>query len=244
MLLKQLKDLKSNLPSQFRDNIIDYETLKHGIEEVVEKLNKTGIYDLQTHSHLIMENGMKTNIDNHIKETFKKNKTVVDDNTLIEVFYDNNVVTPSSDGSHPINDPTNLPPRYKEEHDVSSVASIYEKDICYNYKEDLEEELKKSQVKLVKFINNAKDKEEIIKGLSLKYYQIVYALKEMEKENGKKELKAGLIVNICKVNPDDLDVQKLLDEITGQNTELFKHEESSEEVNHIDKKKLMKPIYK
>jgi len=235
---EKLDDLKNKLPSQYRDNVVDYKTLKTGIDEVVERLNKTGIYDLQTHSHLIMENGMKTNIDNHIRETFKKSKVVIEDNTLTEIFDDDNIIASVEENkpnSH--NNPSDLPSKLKENElkDTSSIDSIYEKDIHYNFKEDLEEELKKSQVKLVKFINNAKDKEEIIKGLSLKYYQIFYALKEIDNEDGKKQIRSSLIVSMSKVTPDDLDVQKFLDEITGQNSELFEHEgENPSENPHHD----------
>jgi len=227
-----LDKLKNNLPSQYRDNIIDYKTLKDGIEDVVKKLNKTGIYDLQTHSHLIMENDMKTNIDNHIRETFKKHKIDADD-TIIEVFDDGNVSSSSASPIDKQNENENTavanPEGNKEEQDYRSIASIYEKNLNYNFKEDLEDELKRSQVKLVKFINNAKDKDEIIRGLCLKYYQIFYALREMEQENGKKQLKSSLIVSISKVEPSDLDVQKFLDEITDQNIELFEQEEEEEE---------------
>eukprot|EP00833_Pecoramyces_ruminatium_P004173 jgi/Orpsp1_1/1178205/evm.model.c7180000064415.1 len=240
---EKLEELKNNLPSQYRDNVIDYETLKNGINEVVESLNKTGIYDLQCHNHLIMENGMKTNIDNHIRETFKKSKVVVDDNTLIEVFDDENVISTVSDNGDKLavkkeeipdtdinkeNESQNLPPKYNEQlphQDASSVTSIFEKDFHYNFKVDLEEEIKKSQVKLVKFINQAKDKEEIIKNLSLKYYQIFYVLKDIEKEDGSKQLQSNLMISIHKVNPEEFDVQKLLDEITGQNSEIFEHNE-------------------
>lgn len=240
---EKLEELKNNLPSQYRDNVIDYETLKNGINEVVESLNKTGIYDLQCHNHLIMENGMKTNIDNHIRETFKKSKVVVDDNTLIEVFDDENVISTVSDNGDKLavkkeeipdtdinkeNESQNLPPKYNEQlphQDASSVTSIFEKDFHYNFKVDLEEEIKKSQVKLVKFINQAKDKEEIIKNLSLKYYQIFYVLKDIEKEDGSKQLQSNLMISIHKVNPEEFDVQKLLDEITSQNSEIFEHNE-------------------
>jgi len=236
-----LEKLKNNLPSQYKDNIIDYKTLKNDFHEVVESLNKTGIYDLQCHSHLIMENGMKTNIDNHIREIFKKNKVVKEGNTLVEIFDDENIISSYNEVNTNIDikNEKNLKLKEEEEgndtikykdqipHDDSSITSVYEKDFYYNFKDNLEKELKKSQVKLVKFINHVKNKEEIINGLSLKYYQIFYALKEIEKDDGTKQLQSNLIITVSKVDPQDIDVQKLLDEITSQNTELFEHDENA-----------------